>query len=63
MDPMTDTPDHDFESPAGVRPHVIEACVERLHFLYRQSGGRKVSVVGQSLGGVSARAPWRRNPT
>jgi pimeloyl-ACP methyl ester carboxylesterase len=132
MDPMTDTPDHDFESPAGVRPpgfhlralearmpcealssltlwpllqlgprgdghavlilpglvahdsstrmlrnfliqrgyaahgwgqginfgprpHVIEACVERLRFLFRQSGGRKVSVVGQSLGGVYAR--------
>ena len=39
----------------GPRPHVIEACVERLRFLYRQSGGRKVSVVGQSLGGVYAR--------
>jgi pimeloyl-ACP methyl ester carboxylesterase len=39
----------------GPRPHVIEACVERLRFLHRQSGGRKVSVVGQSLGGVYAR--------
>lgn len=39
----------------GPRPHVIEACVERLHFLYRQSGGRKVSLIGQSLGGVYAR--------
>jgi pimeloyl-ACP methyl ester carboxylesterase len=39
----------------GPRPHVVEACVERVHFLYRQSGGRKVSLVGQSLGGVYAR--------
>jgi pimeloyl-ACP methyl ester carboxylesterase len=39
----------------GPRPHVIEACAERLRFLYRQSGGRKVSVIGQSLGGVYAR--------
>jgi pimeloyl-ACP methyl ester carboxylesterase len=39
----------------GPRPHVIEACVERLRWLYRQSGGRKVSVIGQSLGGVYAR--------
>jgi pimeloyl-ACP methyl ester carboxylesterase len=38
----------------GPRPHVIEACVERLRFLHRRSGGRKVSVVGQSLGGVYA---------
>ena len=39
----------------GPRPNVIEACVERLRFLHRQSGGRKVSLVGQSLGGVYAR--------
>ncbi len=39
----------------GPRPHVIEACVERVHFLYRQSGGRKISLIGQSLGGIYAR--------
>jgi pimeloyl-ACP methyl ester carboxylesterase len=39
----------------GPRPHVVEACVERVHFLHRQSGGRKVSLVGQSLGGIYAR--------
>ncbi len=39
----------------GPRPHVVEACVERVRFLYRQSGGRKVSLVGQSLGGIYAR--------
>jgi pimeloyl-ACP methyl ester carboxylesterase len=39
----------------GPRPHVVEACVERVHFLYRQSGGRKVSLIGQSLGGIYAR--------
>jgi pimeloyl-ACP methyl ester carboxylesterase len=39
----------------GPRPHVVEACVERMHFLYRQSGGRKVSLIGQSLGGIYAR--------
>ena len=39
----------------GPHPHVIEACVERIRFLFRQSGGRKVSLVGQSLGGVYAR--------
>ncbi|MGZ3339403.1 MAG: esterase/lipase family protein [Reyranella sp.] len=39
----------------GPHPHVVEACVERIRFLHRQSGGRKVSLVGQSLGGVYAR--------
>ena len=39
----------------GPHPHVVEACVERIRFLFRQSGGRKVSLVGQSLGGVYAR--------
>ncbi len=39
----------------GPRPHVVEACVERVHFLHRRSGGRNVSLVGQSLGGIYAR--------
>jgi pimeloyl-ACP methyl ester carboxylesterase len=38
----------------GPREGVIEACVERIRMLHRQSG-RKVSLVGWSLGGVFAR--------
>jgi pimeloyl-ACP methyl ester carboxylesterase len=38
----------------GPREGVIEACVERIHTLHRRSG-RKISLVGWSLGGVFAR--------
>jgi pimeloyl-ACP methyl ester carboxylesterase len=38
----------------GPRDGVIEACVARVHTLQRESG-RKVSLVGWSLGGVYAR--------
>jgi len=38
----------------GPRPGVLEACLERVHSLHRSSG-RKVSLIGWSLGGVYAR--------
>jgi len=38
----------------GPRAGVLEACLERVHRLHRESG-RKVSLLGWSLGGVYAR--------
>ena len=38
----------------GPREGVLEACVERIRTLHQRSG-RKVSLIGQSLGGVFAR--------
>ena len=38
----------------GPRPGVLEACLERLQSLHRSSG-RKISLIGWSLGGVYAR--------
>lgn len=38
----------------GPRPGVFEACLQRVHELHRASG-RKISVIGWSLGGVYAR--------
>jgi dienelactone hydrolase len=38
----------------GPRPGVLEACLARVHALHRQSG-RRISLVGWSLGGVYAR--------
>jgi pimeloyl-ACP methyl ester carboxylesterase len=45
----------------GPREGVFEACVERLAHLHQQSG-RKVSLVGWSLGGVYARELAKRMP-
>ncbi|MES2257665.1 MAG: alpha/beta fold hydrolase [Pseudomonadota bacterium] len=38
----------------GPRPGVFEACLQRVHDLQRESG-RKISVIGWSLGGIYAR--------
>ena len=45
----------------GPRPGVFEACLERVHELQRSSG-RKISVIGWSLGGVYARELAKRAP-
>ena len=45
----------------GPRPGVFEASLERVHELHRSSG-RKISVIGWSLGGVYARELAKRAP-
>ena len=45
----------------GPRPGVFEACLKRVHELHRSSG-RKISVIGWSLGGVYARELAKRAP-
>ena len=45
----------------GPRPGVFEACLERVHELHRSSG-RKISLIGWSLGGVYARELAKRAP-
>lgn len=45
----------------GPRDGVLEACIERIRMLHQRSG-RKVSLVGWSLGGVFARELSKRLP-
>ena len=46
----------------GLRPGVEDQMLERLESLYERYGGRKISLVGWSLGGIYARQLAKRLP-